>query len=66
MNDSSHIIKIEKQFTFYMNLFEKNIPIILLALWFIFMLLSFWATILVDSKENLNILSPASNNLIFW
>ncbi|MDF2736977.1 MAG: hypothetical protein K0S93_833 [Nitrososphaeraceae archaeon] len=24
MNDSSHIIKIEKQFTVYMNLFEKK------------------------------------------
>jgi hypothetical protein len=32
MNDNGHIIKIEKQFTVYMNLFEKNIPIILLAL----------------------------------
>jgi hypothetical protein len=36
MNDSSHIIKIEKQFTVYMNLFEKNIlPIIVLSLGFI-------------------------------
>lgn len=33
MNDSSHIIKIEKQFTICMNLFEKNIlPIIVLSL----------------------------------
>jgi hypothetical protein len=36
MNDSSHIKKIEKQFTVYMNFFEKNIlPIIVLSLGFI-------------------------------
>jgi hypothetical protein len=33
MNNSSHIIKIEKQFTICMNLIEKNIlPIIVLSL----------------------------------
>lgn len=39
MNDSSHIIKIEKQFTVYLNLFEKNIPIIVLSLGFIFIVI---------------------------
>ena len=43
MNDSSHIIKIEKQFTVYMNLFEKNIlPIIVLSLGFIFIVIIIW------------------------